>query len=542
MSGLPCPSCRASMPVGSGEAPRFCPACGATLVVCGRYRLCELLGQGGMGVVYGAVREPDGVPVAVKLLSLGHGSDWKTYELFERGSKVLQGLSHRGLPAVHAFEQDPAGRLILVRERFDGGTLEHRIVADQRRLDPAGFRRLLDGMLELLEFLHGQVPPVFHRDIKPPNIMFRTAADWDPVLVDFDTVAAPGAQQGRLTIVCSPGYTAPEQLTGEVSPASDLFSLGATMLFVATGTQADEQPREHGRFSMTGALANLEPTLLTVLRRLVEPDLARRYASAADARADLAPPAPVTVAAPPPAEPLVEVSRWPAPITPRWQPPPTPEPSSAVGPSIDAVLLGSPDALTPVKRSVSRIGGWLTGFTVLGGLVCAFLALGFVAAGIAGEKFSDGEALLMTLGLVIVATVATLSVYGIGRLLCGAAYRREYAWVEALPFKVTGYFDALAARPQQRSDLRVTLTFAGETPHPMALEQLVPPGSAACAAAVRRPDARRLVVSDTVLAGGADGPSTNRAIRDWFHALVEGALPSLNTQHPIVKLSMEYLE
>jgi hypothetical protein len=121
--------------------------------------------------------------------------------------------------------------------------------------------------------------------------MFRTREDWEPVLVDFDTVALPGTQIKRTTLVVSPGYTAPEQLTGKVSPASDLFSLGATMLYVATQTHPDELPARDGRFLVADRLASLAPPLPTVLLKLVEPDVARRYARAEDVLRDLTAPA-----------------------------------------------------------------------------------------------------------------------------------------------------------------------------------------------------------------------------------------------------------
>jgi hypothetical protein len=149
----------------------------------------------------------------------------------------------------------------------------------------------LTRMLELLAYLHGQVPAVLHRDIKAPNIMFRTPQDWDPVLVDFDTVALPGTQVKRTTLVVSPGTTAPEQLGGKVSPASDLFSLGATMLYVATQTHPDELPARDGRFLVADLLAWLAQPLPSVLLKLVEPDVARRYARAEDVLRDLTAPA-----------------------------------------------------------------------------------------------------------------------------------------------------------------------------------------------------------------------------------------------------------
>jgi hypothetical protein len=275
---FPCPFCRADV---SPQAER-CPQCNREPVIAG-YRVRSLLGRGGMGVVLGAERTGDGLPVAVKVLWLGEGVDWKAIELFERSTRVLQGLRHPLLPEVRAFERDERGTLILVRDRFDGGSLGERIRSGRPRLDRQGLRRLLEKLLGLLSYLHGQVPPVLHRDIKPDNILFRTADDWEPVLVDFDTVAAPGPQSKRLTVICTPGYTAPEQLAGDPCPASDLYSLGATMLFVATGTEPDELPRRDGRFEVEPLLAGLDAGVRTTVLRMVEPSLTERPRSAEEA-------------------------------------------------------------------------------------------------------------------------------------------------------------------------------------------------------------------------------------------------------------------
>jgi hypothetical protein len=145
----------------------------------------------------------------------------------------------------------------------------------------------LVALLELLDYLHRRLPPVVHRDIKPANIMFRTDGDWDPVLVDFDSIAAPADGRSGMTIVGTPGYAAPEQFVGDSSPSSDLYGLGATMLFVLTHVDADALPRLEGRFAVEDRLATVDSTLAAVLRKLVEPEKSKRYARASEVLADL---------------------------------------------------------------------------------------------------------------------------------------------------------------------------------------------------------------------------------------------------------------
>ena len=284
-AALPCPFCDANVESTDDAPPHHCTACGRDLVVCKKFRLRGVLGRGGMGVVYDGVRETDKKAVAVKLMALK--DDWTSWELFERSTEVLRGLKHSRLPHVYAFDRTESGRLILVREAFDGGTLEERIRKRDDRLEPKRVRQLLIDQLELLEYLQHLVPPVIHRDIKPANIMFRSKDDWDPVLVDFDTVAAPQSQRSGLTVVGTPGYAAPEQFAGEATPASDVYGLGATMLFVATHTDADSLPRKKGKFDVEKEIGNLDADVRHALLKMVEPEPARRYALARDVRRDL---------------------------------------------------------------------------------------------------------------------------------------------------------------------------------------------------------------------------------------------------------------
>jgi TPR repeat protein len=294
---FPCLYCDAPVPDGDRAGPAVCPACGRAQVACERYRVHGLLGKGGMGKVYAARREPDGEEVAVKVLVPRESSDWMAWELFERSSTVLRGLSHPALPKVYAFARAEPARLILVRAAYDGGTLQERIEEQQRRLEPGQVRALLVKLLELLAYLAELVPPVVHRDIKPANIMFRSPEDWDPVLVDFDTVAAPRGLGSGLTIVGTPGYAAPEQFAGDATPSSDLYSLGATMLFVVTHLDADAIPRRDGRLCPGELLDEVDEPLRRVLLAMVEPD---RHARPASARAVLAALEARSVAAAPP--------------------------------------------------------------------------------------------------------------------------------------------------------------------------------------------------------------------------------------------------
>ena len=285
MGSVPCPHCDRS--VAAAEAPEQCESCGGSWVVAGRYAIEGFLGKGGVAQVYAARCLETGEPVAVKVVPLSGRADWNEVELFERSARVLEGLDHPLLPDVRCAERDEAGRLWLVRDRFDGGTLEQRVEANCT-LSEAQFRGMLEELLGLLEYLHGRIPPVIHRDIKPQNIMFRGEDDWEPVLVDFDAVAVPKGELSGLARVGTLGYSPPEQFAANPVPASDLYALGATMVFVASHTEPNALPRTSGRMDLEQALAGVDADVRRVLTKMTEPSLERRYASAREALDDLA--------------------------------------------------------------------------------------------------------------------------------------------------------------------------------------------------------------------------------------------------------------
>ena len=206
----------------------------------GDYRITGLLGRGGMGTVYQAYQESLEREVALKVLSPSYSADPTMRKRFRSEARATASLHHEHIVPIYDFGET-MGLLFFAMERVDGVSLDKHISAARRRstpaMEPLEAARRFSGVAAALGHAHRR--RLLHRDVKPGNILVQ--ADGSLALADFGLSKVLGEVSVHLTtkeggFLGTLHYAAPEQARGhEVTPASDLYSLGVTMFEAITG-------------------------------------------------------------------------------------------------------------------------------------------------------------------------------------------------------------------------------------------------------------------------------------------------------------------
>ncbi|MGL6344163.1 MAG: serine/threonine protein kinase, partial [Waterburya sp.] len=264
-----------------------------------RYKIINVLGKGGVGITYSAIDLHNQEKVAIKAVSLKQLDDWKQVELLEREAQVLAQLNHPAIPKYLDYfqvdtEQD---RLFYIVQQLAPGKSLFQLVESGWRTTEVEVKEIARQILEILIYLHSLKPPVIHRDIKPHNLIIdpvgwveetKPKVDNSPVagkikvyLVDFGAVQ--NTYYNTLirgsTVVGTFGYMSPEQFQGKATPASDLYSLGATILYLLTHRSPAELPHDTLKIDFRNAV-NIDPGFANWLEKILQPDLEDRFTSA----------------------------------------------------------------------------------------------------------------------------------------------------------------------------------------------------------------------------------------------------------------------
>ncbi|MCP4401378.1 MAG: serine/threonine protein kinase [bacterium] len=249
-----------------------------------RYEIKEILGRGGFATTSLALDTQNGQLCAIKCLSFRKLEDWKTWELFEREAKILKHLDHPQIPAYLDFftqESEQDVEIYLVQEYIEGKSLAQLVQEGKHFTETESIRLALE-LLRILEYLHTLSPPIIHRDIKPGNVAL--SKDRKVYLIDFgavkDSLSSDYARSsGVPTVVGSYGYMPLEQFEGRALPASDIYSLGMTLINLLSGKEPGAMEKKGLELDFRPHV-NISDPFAKVLAKMIAPDCAKRYQNA----------------------------------------------------------------------------------------------------------------------------------------------------------------------------------------------------------------------------------------------------------------------
>jgi serine/threonine-protein kinase len=248
----------------------------------GRYRLQQVLGQGGMATIFGATDDKLGREVAVKVLRPEYGTDAQFVERFKHEAQAAASLRHPNIVQVYDYGTDPAGPYI-VMEQVSGGDLSSAL-GKHGSLPPTAVANTGQQVADALAIAHAH--GIVHRDIKPSNILL--SPDGRVQVADFGIAQAAARSPVTATGVTlgSVLYFSPEQARGDAAvSASDIYSLGLVMYEMLTGQRAfsGDSPAAVAVARLSGGVpspmavrAEVPPALDVIVRWCLAPDPAAR--------------------------------------------------------------------------------------------------------------------------------------------------------------------------------------------------------------------------------------------------------------------------
>lgn len=262
-----------------------------------RYEIVRRIGGGGMGAVYLAKdRNLGDAPRAVKEMVESHldpSQHEKAIGDFKRESLLLTSLEHPSIPTIYDyFYDEPLGRFYLVMKFISGGDLASRLrTAPGGRIDEKTVADWGMQAADVLEYLHSRPKPIIYRDLKPANLMIDGNSG-RVMLIDFGIARWVKQEEKGVTAVGTMGYAPPELFGGRVEPRSDVYSLGATLFHLLTGSDPQDNPLLIFDFQKNPRPRQIAPSISSemeqILMRSVEYKPEDRFHSAGAMRDALA--------------------------------------------------------------------------------------------------------------------------------------------------------------------------------------------------------------------------------------------------------------
>lgn len=245
----------------------------------GKYNILKKLGSGGFGTVY---LMEDTILKAKRAVKIPHRTNLAADTLFQESIVQTRLLEHPNIVKLLTVDVVD-GNVLMVMEYVEGTDLE-TVIDQKSKLDLAESLRYLKQILSALSFAHDQ--RVIHRDIRPSNIMIDLKNNVK--ITDFGTSILLKERQYATTRIGSPPYMAPEQFEGKAVFASDIYSAGCLFYEMITGfppvvlanpMEIYKRAKEGDFEDLKEKEASISDALNVVIRKMLHPDLKKRYAS-----------------------------------------------------------------------------------------------------------------------------------------------------------------------------------------------------------------------------------------------------------------------
>ena len=238
-------------------------------------------------ITYLANRLNQTIQVVIKQFCFANTEkDWSGLPAYERAIQILQRLKHPGIPRYLDFFATTNG-FCLVQEYKNATSLDQ---LDSLTLSE--IKQIAISLLETLAYLQSSIPPIFHRNINPQSILVDEQKS--VYLIDFSlSYLDSDSFTSSSKVAKTPGFIAPESLY-EITKASDLYSLGVTLICLITGTKSAYlgdliNPQKPYHLNFKHLLPTVHPHFLNWLEKMVEPNVNRRFPNAARALTALKP-------------------------------------------------------------------------------------------------------------------------------------------------------------------------------------------------------------------------------------------------------------
>ncbi|MBD5544102.1 MAG: serine/threonine protein kinase [Lachnospiraceae bacterium] len=249
-------------------------------VIDGKYKILNVIGKGGMSIVYLAMNERANKQWAIKEIRKD-GSE--NYEIIKQGLVVeidlLKQLNHAHLPSIVDVIDD-GNTFLIVMDYIEGIPLS-KLLAEEGVQSQENVIEWAKQLCSVLDYLHTRDNPIIYRDMKPSNVMLKP--DGNVVLIDFGTARTfKETSVGDTTCLGTRGYAAPEQFggRGQTDARTDIYCLGATIYHLVTGHNPCEPPYEMYPIRKWNSL--LSSGLEIIVSKCTQPNPADRYQTCAE--------------------------------------------------------------------------------------------------------------------------------------------------------------------------------------------------------------------------------------------------------------------